>query len=630
MKLSAGLTGTESLFTLSHCIGRTRMEFKKLLRPLLIGAFLAVLVFVAYQRGLLDVLELKSLDLRFQIRGTVAPQLPIVIVSIDQDSFDELDLPWPWPRTLHAELIRKLSKAGARLIAFDVLFTEPKPDAREDRALAEAIKEAGNVVLAAEYTEVPSEVGARTRLSLPIPLIRQHAFGYGPANLVTDRDGIIRSGRLVLPFQGTNFPGLAYEIYRGARGKDAPVAPPATTAPVLINFRGPARTYPVVPYYRILRDEIDPAFFRGKILLVGGISPSLHDIFPTPFSASEPTAGVEIQANFVETLTAGDPIVRPPGGIVAALFILLCAVTIWASIHFRPLWATATLLGSLCLFGFAALYLFAERQLWVLAAPIMLASTLSYGGIILDHYIREQRERMRMRGMLNKYLSPDLVDEMLKLPEGLGLEGKRRHITVLFSDVRGFTSLSEHISPEQVVSLLSDYLGRAAHIVVDNQGVIDKFIGDAVFAFFGWPRSDGNDAFRAVKTGIEMIELVESLGPRWTEIIGRPLKVGVGINTGDAVVGNIGSDMKSDLTAIGDTVNLGARLEALTKELGVPMLISEYTAAELKGAIPLRPLRQVKVQGRETAILVYCPESLIHGELEPALDVNTPYVQQHK
>jgi adenylate cyclase len=201
---------------------------------------------------------------------------------------------------------------------------------------------------------------------------------------------------------------------------------------------------------------------------------------------------------------------------------------------------------------------------------------------------------------------------------------------VLFSDVRGFTSLSEQISPEQVVDLLSDYLGRAAHIVTQNKGVIDKFIGDAVFAFFGYPKSYGDDALRAVKTGIEMIELVESLGPKWAEIIGRPLKVGVGINTGDAVVGNIGSEMKSDLTAIGDTVNLGARLEALTKELGVPMLISEYTAAELKGAIPLRPLRQVKVQGREAPILVYCPESLMRGEIEHAADMSAPYVQQHK
>lgn len=596
----------------------------------MIGAFLAALVFTAYQRGLLDVLELKSLDLRFQIRGPIAPELPIVIIGIDQDSFDEMDLPWPWPRTLHAELIRKLSRAGAKLIAFDVLFTEPKADAREDRALGEAIKDAGNVVLAAEYTEVPSQVGARTRLSLPIPTIRQHAIGYGPANLITDRDGIIRSGRLVLPFQDKKFPGLAYRIYQGAVGKQISADENLSSAPVLINFRGRARTYPIVPYYRILRDEIEPEFFRGKVLLVGAISPSLHDLFPTPFSASEPTAGVEIQANFVETLAANDPIVRLPAWQYNALFFFLSIAAIWASIHLHPFKATAAVLTLNALYAFAALYEFSYHQLWIPVVPILLATTLSYGGIILDHYVREQRERMRTRAMFSKYVSADVVEEILNDREGLGLEGKRRHITVLFSDIRGFTSLSEQISPEQVVSLLSDYLGRVSNIVLKHGGTIDKFIGDAVFAVYGAPKSHGDDALRAVQTGIEMIELVESLAPKWTEIIGRPLKVGVGINTGEAVVGNIGSEMRYDYTCIGDTVNLGARLEALTKELGVPMLISEYTAAELKDSIPLRPLRQVKVQGREAAILVYCPESLMHGESDVVPDTTGPYIQQHK
>jgi adenylate cyclase len=606
------------------------MQFKKILRPLAIGALLAALVFVATQRGLLNVLELKTLDLRFKIRGTVSPSIPLVIVSIDQDSFDELDLPWPWPRTMHAELIRKLSLGKPKVIAFDVLFTEPKADAREDRALAQAIKDAANVILAAEQTEVQTDFGPRERLSLPIPMIREHAVGYGPANLVTDSDGVIRSGRLALPFQEKNFPGLAYQIYRAASGGKIAGNQEVSTRPYLINFRGPARTYPVVPYYRVFRGEIDPSFFRDKIVFIGALSPSLHDLFPTPFSASQYTAGVEIQANFVETLVTNDPIARVPGWVLAALFFFLSAVTIWAAIHLKPLWATATLLASIFLYGFVGLYLFAERELWIPLFPPMAAATLSYGGIILDHYIREQKARIRMRGMLNQYLSPEAVEELLKVREGLLLEGKRTHVTVLFSDIRGFTAMSEQLAPEQVVSLLSDYLGRASHIVIKHEGFLDKFIGDAVFAFFGWPKSYGDDALRAVKTGIEMIELVDSLAPVWTEVIGRPLKVGVGINTGDVVVGNIGSEKKSNLTAIGDTVNLGARLETLTKELGVPMLISEYTAAELKGAIPLRPLRQVKVQGREAPILVYCPESLLRGDVEFAHDTAVPYVQQHK
>jgi adenylate cyclase len=276
------------------------------------------------------------------------------------------------------------------------------------------------------------------------------------------------------------------------------------------------------------------------------------------------------------------------------------------------------------------LYLFSNLQLWLPLVPPFLGIVLSYGGITLDNYIREQKERIRLRATFSKYVSSDVVEEILEDREGLALGGKRRHITVLFSDIRGFTSISEQIGPEQVVLLLSDYFGQVTHIVFKHGGTIDKFIGDAVFAIFGAPKSHGDDAVRAVKTGIEMIELVESLGPKWTQIIGRPLKVGVGINSGDAVVGSIGSEIRSEFTAIGDTVNLGSRLEGLTKELGVPMLISEFTAAEVKDAIPLRPLRQVKVTGREAPLLVYCPESLLEGESEFALDTTAPYVQQHK
>jgi adenylate cyclase len=603
---------------------------EKRLRQLLTGAILAVIVFAAYHRGLLDGLEYKTVDARFQIRGPIAHKLPLVIVNIDQDSFDELDLPWPWPRTLHAELIRKLKKAGAKVIAFDVLFTEPKPDPREDQALAEAIREAGNVVLAAEHTEVPSDFGTRTRLSLPIPLLRQNAMGYGPANLIIDRDGVVRGGTHAVPFQDRKFPGFAYRIYEAAVGRPASNGSGLSTSRYYINYRGPNRSYPTAPYYRVLRDEIDPDFFRDKIVLVGAYSPSLHDSFPTPFSASEPMAGVEIQANFVDTLAGGDPIVPVPGWMLVVLFITFVAIAIWASINLKPLEATAAVIVLIAVYGFVALYLFSSNQFWLGSIPVMLACVLCYGGIILDHYITEQKARIRMRSLLNRYLSPDAAAAVLKVPEGLQLEGKRTHITVLFSDVRGFTSMSEMLTPEQVVSLLSDYLGRAANIVYKNKGFLDKFIGDAVFASFGWPQSFHDDAARAVRTGIEMIELVDSLAPVWIENIGRPLKVGVGINTGDAVVGNIGSENKSDLTAIGDTVNLGSRLEALTKELGVPMLISESTAAELNSAIPLRPIGKVKVQGREAPITVYCPEVLIKGDLEMVVDAATPYVQQHK
>jgi len=235
-----------------------------------------------------------------------------------------------------------------------------------------------------------------------------------------------------------------------------------------------------------------------------------------------------------------------------------------------------------------------------------------------------------LRETFGKYVSPDIMEEILGAREGLGLTGRRRNITVLFADIRGFTSISERIGPEEVVSVLSDYIGRATHIIFKNGGTVDKFIGDAVMAIFGAPKSHDDNALRAVRAGLELIELAESMGAEWAKVIGRPLKIGVGINSGDAVVGSIGSEIRSDFTAIGDTVNLASRLEGLTKEIGVSMVISEFTAAELGDSLPLRPLGRVKVTGREAPLLVYIPEILPQGEVELPLDTTEAYIQQHK
>jgi adenylate cyclase len=379
-----------------------------------------------------------------------------------------------------------------------------------------------------------------------------------------------------------------------------------------------------------LRDEIDPSYFRDKIILVGSFAPSLHDNFPTPFSASQPMAGVEIQANLVETLLADNPITLFPGWAHALVFIALCAITIWTSIRLKPLRALAVVAGLAAGYVLTCIFSFVDYSAWLSQTPPLLAIALSYGGLTLNNYIREQRERIRTRAFLNKYVSSDVADELLEDREGLGLSGKRRHVTVLFSDLRGFTGISEQISPEQAVSLLAEYLSQVTQIIFKHGGTVDKFMGDGVMAIFGAPKSHGDDALRAVKTGLEMIEMVEARSKRWIEIIGKPLKVGVGIHSGDAVVGSIGSELRSDFTAIGDTVNLASRLEGLTKELGVPIVVSESTASEVKGAANLKPLRRVKVTGRETPLLVYTSATASAAEGDFDADAAEPYTQRHK
>jgi adenylate cyclase len=584
------------------------MPHRLLHRPWLIGISLAVLVFIASHYGFLDVLELKSLDVRFRLRGPLPSRLPIVIVSIDQDSFDELGLSWPWPRTLHAELIQKLAVQQATLIALDILFAEPKADPAEDHALAEAIQMAGNVVLAAEYTQVPGVFGPKLSMNLPIPLLRERALGYGPVNVLSDQDGVIRSALLELPFQDRVYSAFAYQVYQRIIDRNKLVADERLFSQpqvYYINYRGPARSYPIVPYYRVLRDELEPSFFKDKIVLVGALAASLHDLYPTPFSANQPTAGAEIQANFIDTLAANDPIRPLPARSHALLFTLLAALTIGCAVSVKPLRAFGLIVGLCSLYAILTLVLFARYQWWIPVVPPLLAVLLSYGGITLDNYIREQRERLRLRTIFGRYVSPDVVHEILENREGLGLHGRRRHITVLFSDIRGFTSISEQIDPEQVVAFLSEYLAQATQIVFKHGGTVDKFIGDAIMALFGAPKSHGNDALRAVRAGLEMVALVASLGSQWRPILGRPLQVGIGINSGEAVVGSIGSEMRSDFTAIGDAVNLASRLEGLTKEFGIPLIISEYTAAELGGQLPLKPLGRVRVTGREAPLVIY-------------------------
>jgi adenylate cyclase len=591
-----------------------------------LGAALAALAFLIAQLGWLDGIELKTLDFRFHIRGSITPQAPIVLVSIDQDSFDELQLPWPWPRTLHADLVRKLAKNGAKIIGLDILFTEPKADALEDRELGAAIKEAGNVILGAEYTEVSSDFGPRTTLNLPIPELRDGALGHGLVNVITDKDGIVRHAQPALSFQQRDFPSFALRIYQSVR-PDAPLK--TTLAPYLINFRGPARTYATVPYYRVLRNEIDGSFFNGKIVLIGAFAASLHDVFPTPFSARYQTAGVEIQANFLETLLMDDHIGRLAGWQTGLLFCVLTALTIWTAMRLAPFKAAAVVGLLAGLFAAACIFFFVQGRVWLPMTPALFGILLSYGGLTLQSYITEQRERLRYRAQFMKYVSPDVVEEILQNREGLALGGKRRHITVLFADVRGFTSISERIKPEEVVSFLDEYFAQVTQIVFKYGGTVDKFMGDGVMAIFGAPKSHLDDAARAVKTGLEMIQMVEAKSQEWTKVLGNPPAVGIGINSGDAVVGRIGSELRSDYTAIGDTVNLASRLEALTKELSIPLLVSETAAAEVSEEIGLKPLRRVKVVGRETPLLVYTAAHYVEAASKIA-PTNEPYMQQHK
>jgi adenylate cyclase len=399
---------------------------------------------------------------------------------------------------------------------------------------------------------------------------------------------------------------------------------------VWINFRGPAKTYPTIPYYRVFRGEVAPEAFRDKIVLIGATAVALHDVHQTPFSLTpsrgsrargllerlyhfavaplsggEQVPGVEVQASFAETALRGIPLRRPPGPIHLAILLLLTLPLSYLTVALRGYRACGAYLALGSGYVILNVALFSTFHLWLEVVAPLLSVTLAYLSITVDRYVAEQRQRQRVQALFARYVSPEVLGEILGSPEGAGLGGRRRKITVLFSDIRGFTSISERLPPEAVISLLSEYLSRVTEIIFRHGGTIDKFIGDAVMALFGAPIARGDDAIRAVHTAIAMVRLAGELSENWEVRCGHPLRIGVGLNTGEAVVGNIGSELRTDYTAIGDVVNVASRLEGLSKDLGASIIVSEATYEEVKGQFRLRPLREAFLQGRDVAVKVY-------------------------
>ncbi|MFQ5946563.1 MAG: adenylate/guanylate cyclase domain-containing protein, partial [Anaerolineae bacterium] len=334
----------------------------------------------------------------------------------------------------------------------------------------------------------------------------------------------------------------------------------------------------------------------------------LYELVTVPQSRGEMLSGVEVQANFAETVLRGIPLRRPPVLFHLAILLLL-SIPIWyltaALRGYKAFWAYLSLAIGYTILNLA---LFSALNLWLDLVPPLLSLTLAYASISVDKYVSEERQRQRTRALFGRYVSPDVLREVLDNPEGAGLGGRRRKVTVLFSDIRGFTAISEQLPPEDVISLLNDYLSRVTDIMLLHGGTLDKFIGDAVMALFGAPIQRDDDAVRAVHTALALTRLAQELSPKWEARCRHPLEIGVGINTGEAVVGNIGSELRTHYTAIGDVTNLASRLEGLTRDLGVSIVVSETTYEEVKGEFRLRPIREVFVKGRAVAVKVYTLE----------------------
>ena len=558
-------------------------------------------------------MELAWVDLLYTSRGMKSPPDDIVIVAIDEPSFQELGLRWPWPRSIHAELVRSLKRQGAVSVAFDVMFIEPSDDPSEDKEFARAMKEAGNVIIGGGISQIVREGFSQTIFVTPLDILSEACAQVGIVNFFPDPDGIIRKGMLRIQ----DVPTLAYSavlpLVHGRRVEDPEIS--GHRGPFFIDFAGPSGTVKTVSYYQALRPEgyLPPDFFRGKVVFVGLASDAAVEVqrgavdaFPTPFFRFSKKAmfGVEIHANAAKTILEGFPIRRVSGVWLSVLFVACTIAPFFVRNH--PLGITGvTLILVMGLVG-CSFWLFIYRNILLDTAIPVVAVVASGAWWGVAGYVRTFGEKRRVRSAFNKYVPPEVVEEVLKSPDHLRLGGDKRELTVLFSDIRGFTGLSETVDAEKLVSVLNIYLDSMTKQVFKHHGLLDKYIGDAIMALYGAPLPRDDHAACACRTALSMMKALERVGDAWVEAgLSRP-RIGIGINTGHMVVGNMGSWLRFDYTVIGDEVNLASRLEGLNKLYGTSVIIGENTRRCLDGGeFVLRELDLVRVKGREQPVHIY-------------------------
>jgi adenylate cyclase len=550
--------------------------------------------------------EYRGLDFCYRLRGVEPPPPELLIIGIDEPSFQELRRPWPWPRRFHAELIRRLKAAGARLIAFDVLFADPtQPE--DDQLLAQAMAEAGNVILSQTLETALDRSFSRQILVRPLESLSRAARGLALTVLTPDPDGVVRHFRLKVSGLET----LPAAVWRTLRPQEP--LPPDLSG--LIHFAGPPRSLDTVSYYQVLDPErpLPAARIRDRIVLIGSMMTASAapqgqaDAFYTPFffATHQLMSGVEVQGQIIHTLWSGrwGREFHPALRLGLSLALLLLAA--WMLARLRPLPGLAVLAGLILLLLGGAAYLFLTWNLWVPPILLSVSLTLIYSGNLLGQYLLEFREKRWLRQAFGRYVSPALVEVISAHPERLELGGEEVEATVLFSDLAGFTPLSEKMAPKDLIHLLNEYFTAMTQIILSQRGTLDKFIGDAIMAQWGAPIPLADHARRACEAALQMQAAMRGLQQQWLNQ-GLPLlQARIGIHSGPVVAGNVGSRERFNYTVMGDAVNLASRLEGVNKYYDTEILVSETTYHQVQDVFLVRELDQVQVKGRAQAVTIY-------------------------
>ena len=591
---------------------------------------------------------------------------PVVIVDIDEASLKAIGQ-WPWPRTTIADLVTQITQLGAVAIGFDIIFPEPdrmSPAIAErsfrgidaetrakldslpsnDEALAEAIRHSrvviGQAGAAAPELKTAADAALQTGFAVRgpdprqylvtfagllrnVPVIEQAAAGRGLFSIDPESDGIIRRVPVIMTAQGNLVPSLSMEMLRVVTGSSAilvrvdqagvqSVAVPGLEVPtdrngqfwVHFNHHDPER---YVSAKDVLQGNVPPERLAGKLVLIGTSAIGLLDLKTTPLDAAIP--GVEVHAQILESVLSKSSLVNPNYAIGAELALaVLFGLAIIVAAPMLPA-SIVIVLGGCLIAGLIglSLYLFVEHNLLIDFTYPLISSWLIYLVLTFVNYFREQKQRRQIRSAFGYYLSPHMVEQLARSPEKLVLGGEERRMTILFSDVRGFTTISEHYKddPQGLTRLMNRFLTPLTNAIIERKGTIDKYIGDAIMAFWNAPVDDEEQEANACEAALEMLLRAETLNgelKREAESNGgvyMPLRIGIGLNTGPCVVGNMGSDFRFNYSVLGDTVNLASRLEGRTKDYRIPVVIGSRTAEGAKRKFAVMEIDLIMVKGKK-------------------------------
>jgi len=538
--------------------------------------------------------DLSTVDWRFSIRGDQAPPADVVLVAIDDDSIQQVDR-WPFPRGRHAKVIDELKRAGARVIAYDVQFTEPSADPRQDDLLILASRRAGNVVLAT--TDVGP--GGRTSIFGGGRGLRISRGTPSSAQLPNDPGAIVR--RMSLSDNGLDsFPVAAARLLRGG-DLDLPARNDQW-----IDFAGPGGTVTTIPFAEVLAGRFDPATVRGKAVVVGSTAPSLQDLHTTSTTGLQKMAGPEVQAEAIQTVLDGFPLQPAPGWLEVALIVVLGAAAPLLALRLSVLWA---LLATVALVALAAVgaQLAFDAGLIVSVVYAGVACLLSTIAMIAVKGMASAFERERVREMFGRFVPESVVGQVLSQADGLRLGGTRMEATLMFSDLREFTAFSERREPDVVIDVLNRYLTEMSDAILNHGGTLVSYMGDGIMAAFGAPLAQDDHADRALATAREMLERLDRFNAQLqAEGHGAGFKMGIGLNSGWVMSGNVGSERRVEYTTVGDTTNTAARVEGLTKGTPYQLLVADSTYQRLRGdTSDLVEVGEFAVRGRDGQVRLW-------------------------